>query len=68
MLGITNPGLVSVDELKKSTSFSRGKDTSKIDVGSVDAATERGIVLHMAKNAISVVAEPLQQYVQGVKT
>ena len=31
MLGITNPGLVSVDELKKSTSFNRGKDTSKID-------------------------------------
>ena len=31
MLGITNPNLVSVDELrKKSTSF-RGKDTHKID-------------------------------------
>ena len=31
MLGITNPGLVSVDELRRSTSFNRGKDTSKID-------------------------------------
>ena len=30
MLGIANPNLVSVDELKRSTSY-RGKDTSKID-------------------------------------
>ena len=31
MLGIANPNLVSVDELKRSTSYNRGKDTSKID-------------------------------------
>ena len=29
MLGIANPSLVNVDELKKSTSFSRSKDTHK---------------------------------------
>ena len=29
MLGIANPNLVSLDELKKSTSFSRSKDTHK---------------------------------------
>ena len=31
MLGIANPSLVSVDELKRSTSFNRGKVNHKID-------------------------------------
>ena len=31
MLGIANPNLVSVDELKKSTSFNKSKDAPKID-------------------------------------
>ena len=56
LLGIANPNnLVSVDELrKKSTSF-RGKDTHKIDLINVDVLMEREIVLHLAKNAITVV-------------
>ena len=56
MLGIANPSLVSVDELKRSTSFNRGKDTSKIDCRFCGHSHKRGIVLHLAKNAISVVA------------
>ena len=56
MLGIANPSLISVDELKRSTSFNRGKTPLRLIAGSVDVATKRGIVLHLAKNAISVVA------------
>ena len=55
MLGIANPNLVSVDELKRSTNF-RGKDTHKTECDRyVDVLMEREIVLHLAKNAISVV-------------
>ena len=56
MLGIANPNLVSVDELKRSTSF-RGKDTHKIECDKCGCSHGKRDCPAFGKNAISVVGK-----------
>ena len=57
MLGIANPNLVSVDELRRNPqALIEARTLLKLTAGFVDITTRREIVLHLAKNAISVVA------------
>ena len=55
MLGIANPNLISVDELRKNSMISEARILTKLIVIGVDILMEREIVLHLARNAINVV-------------